>query len=151
MSEVELENPPELLDHLIDELIDFKEQRGEDLEVEWVPEEGVFRVVQGAPVEVDIFTAEIDVDFYGDSDAVVVEAEVGPLEEVADLAELLKFSDAEQVYSRLAVGEREDGDVLLVQAALPASHLTPAQLDGMLREVGSIAVELGEEEPSETA
>lgn len=144
--------PPESLDHIIDELIDYKEERGEDLEVEWLPEDGVFRVVRGADGEVDIMVVEIDSGFYGENEAVVVEAEVGPLGDATDLAELLRFAEEEMVFARIALAEGGDGeDLLVVQAASPMSQLASAQLDGMIREVAALSRELREEPPSDAA
>lgn len=144
--------PPESLDHIMDELIDYKEERGEDLEVEWLPEDGVFRVVRGADGEVDIGVVEIDSAFYGENEAVVVEAEVGVLSEDTDLAELLRFAEGEMVFARVALAEGGEGeDLLVVQAASPMSQLAAAQLDGMIKEVAALSRELREEPPSETA
>ena len=144
------EAPPEILDHLIDELIDFKEERDEDLEVEWIAEEGLYRVVGTDPL-VDVLVVEIDGEFYGESEAVVVEAEIGPLGPEADLADLLRFADQELVYGRLALAEGEDGEILVIQAAAPVHQVTAAQLDGMIREVAALSRELREEPPSDAA
>ena len=149
--ELEGEPPPEVLDHLIDELIDFKEERDEDLEVEWIAEEGLYRVVGTDPL-VDVLVVEIDGEFYGESEAVVVEAEIGPLRKDLDLAELLRFSDEELVYGRLALAADEEGtEILVLQAAAPIHQLTASQLDGMIREVAELSRELREEPPSEVA
>lgn len=136
----EEEEPLPLLDQLVDELIDWKVVRGQDLEVEWDPEEGCFRVLLGAPVEVIFFTAAIDEQFYGDPLAVVVEADLGTLEELGGAERLLGFAYREQVYSRLALAEEEG--LLVLQAALPLGQLSAVQLDGMIREVGALAWEL---------
>ena len=148
--ELEGEPPPEVLDHLIDELIDFKEERDEDLDAEWLPEEGVFRIVAGAEAPVDVLLVEIDGDFYGEGEAVVVEAEIGPLAGL-DPAELLRFSDEELVYGRLALAEGDEGEILVLQAAAPIHQVTASQLDGMIREVAALSRELREEPPSGAA
>ena len=144
--------PPEVLDHLVDELIDFKAERDEDLEAEWIPEAGVYRVTRGEEEPVDLLVVEIDPDFYGEAEAVVVEAEIGPLRKDLDLAELLRFADEELVYGRLALAaDEEGGEILVLQAAAPLHQVTASQLDGMIREVAELSRELREEPPSEVA
>lgn len=144
--------PPELLDHLIDELIEYKAERDEDLEAEWIPEEGLFHVTRAEEDPVDVLLVEIDADFYGESEAVVVETEIGPLRKDLDLAELLRFSDEELVYGRLALAADEEGtEILVLQAAAPIHQLTASQLDGMIREVAELSRELREEPPSGAA
>jgi hypothetical protein len=144
--------PPALLDHLIDELIEYKAERDEDLEAEWLPEEGLFHVTRGEEEPVDVLLVEIDADFYGESEAVVVEAEIGPLRKESGLAELLRFSDEELVYGRFALASDEEGtEILVLQAATPVHQVTASQLDGMIREVAELSHELREEPPSGAA
>ncbi len=144
--------PPVVLDHLIDELVDFKGEREEDLEAEWIPEEGLFRVTWGQEDPVDVLLVEIDAEFYGETEAVVVEAEIGPLRKDLDLAELLRFADEELVYGRLALAADEEGaEILVLQAAAPIHMLTAPQLDGMIHEVAELSRELREEPKSDAA
>ena len=143
--------PPELLDHLIDELIEYKAERDEDLEAEWIPEEGLFHVTRA---EEDPSTSSwwrstrisMGVRGRGRGDR------IGPLRKDLDLAELLRFSDEELVYGRLALAADEEGtEILVLQAAAPIHQLTASQLDGMIREVAELSRELREEPPSGAA
>ncbi len=144
--------PPEILDHLIDELVDFKAEREEDLEAEWIPEEGLFRVLWGQEEPVDLLLVEIDVESYGETEAVVVEAEICPLREGVDLARVMRFADEELVYGRVALAaDDEGGELVVLQAATPIHLLTAPQLDGMIHEVAALSRELREELQSDGA
>ncbi|HXE72988.1 MAG TPA: hypothetical protein VNO81_10035 [Candidatus Nitrosotenuis sp.] len=133
---------PDALASFLEDYREYKQARGEDLAFRWDEDEQVFRTEIGG-VEVTVYLAEIDADFYGDAEALVAEAEVGPAED--DLAELLRFADEELVLTRLALGERAQGEELLVQAGLPVSRWSFELVDMMLREVASVAAELRED------
>jgi len=144
--DVDEESPPEILDHLIDELVDFNAEREEDMEAEWIPEEGLFRVHWGQEDPVDVLLVDIDAEAYGESEAVVVEAEVCPLREGVDLARVMRFADEELVYGRLALAaDEEGGELVVLQAATPVHLLTAPQLDRMIHEVAVLSRELRED------
>ena len=152
MSNPEAENPqegealqiPEYLNNLMDELIVYAKYHDEHMEAEWIPEEKLFRVYPDDQIEVDVFVVDIDDSMYHESEAVVVEAEIGEFTDDLDPAELLRFCDKDLIYSRLMISRGDDCEYVVLQAACPVSQMSAAQLDCMIREVSVYAGELSE-------
>lgn len=134
------------LENLLADLAEWREECGAPVVLERERGGEAYRIRGDEVVPVEISTVEIDEEFYGEEEAVAVEAVIGPLEEDEDTEELLRFADAELVCARLGLGERGGREVLIVEAALPFSRLTLELLDLMIREVASIAGELREED-----
>ncbi|MBQ7528639.1 hypothetical protein IJT10_01865 [bacterium] len=143
------EEAPEFLNNLIDELLVYAKYHGEHMEAEWIPEESLFRIYPNDQPEVDVFMIDIDDSMYHESEAVVVESEIGPMDEDIDPAELLRFCDRDFIYSRLMLSQGEDCEYVVLQAACPVSQIGAAQLDCMIREVSVFSEELSEEDGDE--
>lgn len=137
---------PVFLNSLIDELLVYAKYHDEHMEAEWIPEEQVFKVYPDDQPEVDVFIVDIDDAMYHESEAVVVEAEIGPMDEDIDPAELLRFCDRDLIYSRLMISRGDDCEYVVLQAACPVSQIGAAQLDCMIREVSVYSGELSEED-----
>lgn len=136
------ENPPEVLDNLVDELIVFAKDHDEEMTAEWFPEDAVYVITSDDLEPVSAMVIDIDDAMYGESEAIVVEAEIGPLDKDADGMEFLRFADANLVYSRLAVSQIGDEEILVLQGACPVSQLSAAQFDAMVREIAVYSQEL---------
>ncbi|MBQ7502668.1 hypothetical protein IJT93_08135 [bacterium] len=137
---------PVFLNSLIDELLVYAKYHDEHMEAEWIPEEQVFKVYPDDQPEVDVFIVDIDDAMYHESEAIVVEAEIGPMDEDIDPAELLRFCDRDLIYSRLMISRGDDCEYVVLQAACPVSQISAAQLDCMIREVSVYSGELSEED-----
>ncbi len=145
--EEEVVEIPPMLNNLLDEVIVYAKYHDEHMEAEWIPEENLFRVYQDDQPEVDVFMVDIDDAMYHESEAVVVEAEVGEMDEEIDPLALLRFCDQNLIYSRLMLSKGEEGkEYIILQAACPASQVSAAQLDCMIREVSIYSGELSEED-----
>ena len=90
------------------------------------------------------YLSEIDGEFYGDGTALFLECELGPPDPQTDFSKLLLFSGQELVLSRISLSERDDGHVLVVEAASPFSQIDFDLLDLMVREVLAIATDVRE-------
>lgn len=145
--EVYEEEPAEVLDHLIDELIVFAKDHDEHLTAEWIPDDGVFQITSDDLAPVEVLIVDIDDAMYGEAEAVIVESEIGPLGSDTDPLDLLRFCDVDLIYSRLALASGDDAEYLIMQAACPVSQLSAAQLDAMIREVAVFSAELRENGP----
>ena len=88
------------------------------------------------------YLSDIDSEFYNEGTAIFLECELGPPDPQTDLSKLLLFSGKECVLSRLSLSDREDGNVLVVEAATPFSQVDFAVLDMMIREVLAIAADV---------
>ena len=147
-SEVEIEEnePPELLDNLLDELVAYAKDHDEEMTAEWLPEESIFTVASDNLPEVDVYLVDIDDALYGEAEALVVESEIGLMDSDIDPAELLRFCDKNFIYSRLSLSKSGDEEFVILQAACPVSQVSAAQLDSMVREVAVFSQQLSEED-----
>lgn len=116
------------------------EEKG-DLEIDYDEDEDVFKIERDGKSAV-IYTSDVDEAFYGESDAVIVEAEIGKPPENLDLSQTLKFSGQELVLSRISLTDRDEKTLLIVEAACPNSLIQPAHFDLMVKEVATIARDL---------
>ena len=104
-------------------------------------DEDIFKIERDGKSAV-IYTSDVDEAFYGESDAVIVEAEIGKPPENLDLSQTLKFSGQELVLSRISLADRDEKTLLIVEAACPNSLIQPAHFDLMVKEVATIARDL---------
>ncbi|MCR5662838.1 MAG: hypothetical protein K6G50_12065 [bacterium] len=141
--------PPEVLDHLIDEMLIFAKEHDEHVDCEWDPDNYSYVVTQDDLQPVDVMIVDTDDSMYGELEAVVVEAEIGLISEEMNLLDLLRYSDEKLIYGRLAAVPDDDGDLLVVQAACPVSQLSAAQLDAMIREVAVTCADFTDEDEDE--
>lgn len=103
--------------------------------------EDVFSVVRKDRKAV-IYTADIDEEFYGEAQAVFVESEIGEPPDNLDLSQTLKFSGNELVLSRISLSDRHSSTYLIVEAAIPTSHVKSPSFDLTVLEVATIARDL---------
>ena len=132
--------------HAIGELLDqwsawVTENDKGDLSLNYDEDEDIFNAERDGRPAV-IFTSDIDEDFYGEAESVFVESEIGPVPEALDLSQTLKFSGNELVLSRISLSDRNEKTVLLVEAAVPRSHITSSFFDLIVKEVSTIARDL---------
>lgn len=127
---------------LLDEWVEWVEEEDKgSVELEYDEEEDIFKVLRDDRKAV-IFTSDIDEDFYGEPQALFVESEIGEPPENLDLTQTLKFSGNELVLSRISLSDRHSSTFLIVEAALPLSHVKPASFDLTVKEVATIARDL---------
>ena len=127
---------------ILDEWIEWvSEEANGELEVEYDEEEDVFNVERNGRTAV-VYTSDIDEDFYGDSQALFVESEIGAPPENLDLSQTLKFSGNELVLSRISLTDRHSKSILLVEAAIPLKNVVSRNFDLMVREVATIGRDL---------
>jgi hypothetical protein len=128
--------------HLLDEWVEWvKDEDKGELEIEYDEDEDVFNVTRGG-LEAVVFTSDIDEAFYGESQAVFVESEIGEPPEMLDLSQTLKFSGNELVLSRISLSDRDSKTLLLVEAAIPMASIQTHTFDLMVREVATIGRDL---------
>lgn len=127
---------------ILDDWTDWVSENEEgDLSIDYDEDEDIFKLERDDRNAV-LFTSDIDEDFYGEAQSVFVESEIGPVPEALDLSQTLKFSGNELVLSRISLSDRDDKTVLLVEGALPTSHITSGLLDLLVKEVSTIARDL---------
>jgi hypothetical protein len=127
---------------ILDSWIEWVSEEGKgELSVEYDEDEDVFNVERDERTAV-IYTSDIDEDFYGDSQALFVESEIGAPPENLDLSQTLKFSGNELVLSRISLTDRHSKSILLVEAAIPLKNVVTANFDLMVREVATIGRDL---------
>lgn len=151
------EEPPESLDNLTDELIMYAKDHDEELVAEWDYDKLVFIITSDDLDPVEVFVGDIPDDMYQEAEAVFVEAVIGDFTPDIDMAELLRYCDAELVYGRISLtrGEEDGPELLLMQAACPLSQISKEMLDAMIREVAYCSSEArqflptSDEEPEE--
>ena len=101
--EFEGEEPPESLDNLTDELIMYAKDHDEELVAEWDYDKLVFIITSDDLDPVEVFVGDIPDDMYQEAEAVFVEAVIGEFSPEVDMAELLRYCDAELVYGRISL------------------------------------------------
>lgn len=141
------ENPKRFRDihdigHLLDDWAEWVQENSEgSLTIEYNDEDDSFRVSRDGRKAV-LYTSDIDATFYGDSQALFAEAEIGVPPQHLDWSQTLQFSGNELVLSRISLTERDDNTVLLVEGAVPLSKVDFALFDLLVREVATIARDL---------
>lgn len=127
---------------LIDDWTDWvsQEKKG-DLKVAYDDEEDIFQITRNDRSAV-VFTSDIDESFYGESQALFVESEIGQVPVNLDLSQTLKFSGNELVLSRISLSDRDGKTILLVEGAVPVSKVESSIFDLLVQEVSTIARDL---------
>lgn len=116
------------------------EKKGK-LTIDYDADEDVYLVKRDGRKAV-IYTSDIDEDFYGDSQAIFVETEIGEPPANLDWSQTLKFSGSELVLSRISLTPRHNKTMLIVEGAMPLSTLQNASFDLLVKEVATIGRDL---------
>jgi hypothetical protein len=128
--------------HFLDDWAEWVANNAEGtLAIEYNEEDDSFRVSRDGRKAV-LYTSDIDAKFYGDSQALFAEAEIGVPPQHLDWSQTLQFSGNELVLSRISLTERDNATVLLVEGAVPLSKIDFALFDLLVREVATIARDL---------
>jgi hypothetical protein len=133
---------------LADMLKDYEEWRlskglGSGLKSKFVAEEEAWELSFGQELpSVFVYLTDIDASFYGEHAAVVVECQVGAVEESTDVQKYLRFAGSEMVLSRLSLRTDSDEPLLVVEAACPFQLVRFELLELLVQEVAAIGADL---------
>lgn len=130
------------LGKLLDDWADWvaKNDKG-TVSIDYDEDDDVFAVSRDGRKAV-LYTSDIDERFYGESQALFAEAEIGIPPQHLDWSQTLQFSGNELVLSRISLSERDDSTVLLVEGAVPISKIEFPTFDLLVREVATIGRDL---------
>lgn len=130
------------LGHLLDDWAEWIEIHGTgSVAIEYDEDDDSFLVSRDGRKAV-LYTSDIDESFYGESQALFAESEIGVPPEHLDWSQTLKFSGNELVLSRISLSDRDESTVLIVEGAVPLSKVEFPLFDLLVREVATIARDL---------
>ena len=126
------------LAEFLQEFCEWKAQEGDPVEFVTDGETDVHWVVlHGRTQPISVSLSELPNDRW-DQHAVIVQVMLGPLAPDADARGLMRYSRSQLVVSRLSLSADEE---LIIESSVPASCISLALLDHMIREVGSVALD----------
>ncbi len=123
------------LPQVIKEYSEWVLEHGGKIEV--TQDEDDFFISRNGGLEVTVYVSEIDPTFYGQGEALFLEAQVTDQFSAAELKDALGFVAEEVVLSRVNLSKEGNTTAMVVDCGIPFSEISYPLLDLALREVAS--------------